>query len=484
MPTGRALGGTSAINAMLYTRGNSKDYDKWSDLGNDGWCYNDVLAYFKKSEDAHLKHFDRKYHNQGGPLQVEEQQHTTYLTEALMEAGKEKGLQEIDVNGKEQIGITRPTLTTKYGKRHSTSQAFLHPAVDRKNLIVKPHSIATKIIISPHTKEATGIKYVHDGKLYVAKAKKEVIVSAGTINSPKLLMLSGVGPKNHLEEHGIEMLHDLPVGHNLKDHPIFTGLVVVMNETLAPHDQSKPKESLVEYLKEGKGMLANTGVECMAFVKTDKSKEKADVPDVEILGLGGSYTSGQKETSRKYLLTEETYNSMFKPLEGKSIFTLGVLPLHPKSSGAVKLKSKDPLHHPLIYAKQFSDPDDHDIETVLAGIKKASALIETQSIQKLGAEIAKNPVHGCEKHEIHTDDYWKCAIRTLTVSMGDYTGTCKMGAHTDKEAVVDNKLKVHGINKLRVADTSVVPVTISGHVNSAAIMIGEKAADLIKEHWK
>lgn len=484
MATGRALGGSSAINAMLYTRGNSKDYDKWSDAGNDGWCYNDVLPYFKKSQDAHLKHFDRKYHSQGGPLQVEDQQYSTYLSEAFVGASKEKGLKEVDVNGKEQIGVSRPTLSSKHGKRQSSSAAFLEPAQLRKNLVVKPFSLVTKILISPHTKEATGVKYLHDGKLHVAKAGKEVVLSAGAINSPKLLMLSGIGPKNDLEALGIEHVHDSLVGHNLKDHPLFIGLVVVMNETLAPHDASKPRESLEAWLKDGKGVLSSTGAEGLAFIKTPKSKDVADVPDVELIALRGSYTTGHEETARKHRINEETYKTMFQPLEGKSVFTLGVLPLHPKSTGVVKLKSKDPLHNPLIFAKQFSDLDDHDVDTVVAGVKKAADLIDTESLHKLGAHMADHPVHGCEKHEFNTEDYWKCAVRTLSVSMNDYTGTCKMGPHTDKEAVVDHQLKVHGIGKLRVADASVIPVTISGHVNSAAVMIGEKAADMIKEDWK
>ncbi|KAI4454896.1 glucose-methanol-choline gmc oxidoreductase [Holotrichia oblita] len=273
--TGRAMGGSSAINRMLYTRGNAKDYDIWSDLGNDGWCYRDVLPFFKKSEDAHLHKFDRKHHSQGGPLYVEEPQYNSHMREAFLEAGHELGYKTIDYNGEEQIGFAVPQLVTKNGRRNSVSKAYLEPAKNRKNLAVRPFSQVTQIIIAKHTKEATGVKYIHQGKLFVAKNKKDIILSGGAINSAQLLMLSGIGPKEHLERVGLDCVQDLAVGHNLNDHVAFTGLNFISNETIPEENQ---KDNLISWLKDGKGPLSHGDVEAFAFLKSEISKDLLIIP--------------------------------------------------------------------------------------------------------------------------------------------------------------------------------------------------------------
>lgn len=479
LPSGKALGGSSAINSMMYTRGNEKDYDLWADHGNDGWCYKDVLPYFKKQEDAHLHNFDRKYHSQGGPVHVENPQHDSPMTEVVVQAGKELGLEEVDYNGQHQLGISAPQINTEHGKRESSSQAYLVPHKNRHNLVVRPLSQALQIIISPHTKEATGVKYLHNGKLFIAKADKEVIVSAGALNSPKLLMLSGVGPKEDLEHLHIEVLSDLPVGHNLKDHVFFPGVSYYLNKSTEIPDLH---DELVQLLKERKGPLTNPGPIAIGFIKTAASEDKTDYPDVELLAIQNSLNEGFDAV--KFLrYKREIYDSVWKPIEAKESIDMGVVLMHPKSTGIVKLKSKDPLNWPAVHVNQLTDPDDHDLLTLLHGAKKAAEFGKTEAFQKIGAHLNEHPVHGCETHEFGSDLYWKCAIRHLSTAFAHYIGTCKMGPHTDKEAVVDNRLKVHGIQKLRVADVSVIPVPITGHTNAAAMMIGEKASDLIKEDW-
>lgn len=484
MSRGKALGGMSAINSMFYVRGNAKDYDRWSDLGNEGWCYRDVLPYFLKAENAHLHHFDRKFHKLGGPVNIEDPQYQTPLSEKFLEASKELGIKTVDYNGNEQIGYSIPQATTKNGKRNSVAQSYLVPAKTRKNLIVKPLSHVIKIIISPHTKEAYGVKYVHDGQLYIAKAAKEVILAAGAINTPQLLLLSGIGPKEELEKLDIHTVHDLKVGHNLKDHIAFLGLSFVMNDTEAPvehkHDE---KDELVAYLKNGKGPLTSISVEGLNFVKTAASKDKTDYPDVELLFIPDANNKGYENT--KHLrIKRETYDSIWKPIEGKKAFTVAVMQTHPKSKGTVTLKSKDPFNHPVISPNALSDVEEHDISTVLAGIRKAQEYLKTETFHKLGAEINKHQLHGCDQHEFDSDVYWKCAIRFLSVNLGHASGTAKMGPETDPEAVVDNKLRVHGVHKLRVADASVIPVEITGHLEAPTVMVGEKASDLLKEYWK
>ncbi|KAJ3664213.1 hypothetical protein Zmor_008400 [Zophobas morio] len=476
---GKALGGSTAINGMLYTRGNAKDYDKWADLGNDGWCYDDVLSYFKKAEDADLKHFDHKYHNRGGPFHIEHPQYLTHISESSLAAGKELGLDTIDFNGKEQIGLGITQIISKHGKRQSTAQAYLEPAKKRHNLIIKPFSHVTKILISPHTKEATGVEFIHDGKLHVANAEKEVILSAGTINTAQILMLSGIGPKEQLEKHDIPVVSALNVGKHFKDHIAFFALDLIYNGT----EPEEPElDEVVEYLKNGKGPLTTTGCEVLGYIQTEVSKDKAHHPDIELFFYNKKLSSSPP--TNPFRLKPEVHESLWKPVDGKKALNIGVMLAHPKSTGTVVLKNKDPLHHPLVDPNQLSDPDDEDLHTLLAGIKKAVSFADTEALKKLDLVFNEHQVAGCEDHEWGTDDYWKCAIKHLTISLRHVTGTARMGPKGDEDAVVDNKLNVYGVHKLRVADASVIPVTITGHTMAASIMIGEKASDLIKESWK
>lgn len=361
------------------------------------------------------------------------------------------------------------------------SQAYLLPEITRKNLVVKPLSQVIKIIISPHTKEAYGVKYLHDGKLYIAKAAKEVIVAAGAINTAQLLLLSGIGPKEELEKLDIHVAEDLNVGRDFKDHIAFVGVNYVLNGTAT--ESAEAKEELIAYLKSGEGPLTSVNVEGLGFIRTAISKEKPDYPDVELIFVPQAYNVGYEKL--KHLnLKPETYDSVWKPIEGKRAFTIAVVQTQPKSRGSVTLKSKDPLSHPVVSPNQLSDADDHDLSTILAGVHKALEYGRTEAFRKLGAHLNTHQVHGCEHYEIDTEAYWKCAIRFLSVSLRHPSGTARMGPETDAEAVVDKKLRVRGVHRLRVADASVIPVSITGHINAPVVMIGEKAADLIKEEWK
>lgn len=475
------MGGSSAINGMLYTRGNAKDYDIWSDLGNEGWCYRDVLPFFKKSEDAHLHHFDRKHHSQGGPLNVEEPHHNSHVREAFLEAGHELGYKTIDYNGEEQIGFAVPQLVTKSGRRNSVSKAYLEPAKNRKNLAVRPFSQATQIIISKHTKEATGVKYIHQGKLFIAKNRKEIILSGGSINSPQLLMLSGIGPKEHLERVGLDCVQDLAVGHNLKDHVAFLGLNFVSNETVPEENH---KENLISWLKDGKGPLSHVGIEAFAFLKTEISKDLPDYPDIDFKLLPHPMNIGHEAVKNEFNIRKELYDTIWAPNEGKLGCTILVVLPHPKSVGVVKLHSKDPLNYPIINGNYLTDEEHIDRDTILAGIKKALALTGTEAFKKLGLHLNEHKILGCANHAHDTDEYWKCAIKHLTVSLSTPSGTCKMAPETDKEGVVDNQLRVRGIHKLRVADGSVIPNAVTAQIEAPEVMIGEKAADVIKHQWK
>ncbi|GLV38213.1 uncharacterized protein CBL_12859 [Carabus blaptoides fortunei] len=487
---GKALGGTSAVSSMLYTRGNQLDFDRWADDDHlQTWCYDHVLPWFKKSEDATLKQFDNKYHSQGGPLDVQESPYVGPLRESFLDGAKELGSPIIDYNGKHQLGFGPVQSTTLHGKRRSTGEAFLKPSSHRENLQVIPGAHATQILIGEHTHEAVGVKYVtrSDGKPHVAKAKKEVILAAGVYNSPKLLKLSGVGPTDELAKHGIPVKVDLPgVGENLIDHLTYIGLNYIANETSLSEHLVDQQEALKSWVSEGKGPLASPQhVEALGFIKTAASKEGKDIPDIQVTFSTETFTPEAGEAlGLTNHLTEETYKAGFKPLEGHYVYSIQPTLLHAQSKrGTVSLKSKNPFHWPLITGHHLTDADDHDIVTLLHGVRKGLALGASKGLQAHGGHLMEVPSPGCGAHDFGSDDYWKCSIRHLAV-VTPQGGTCKMGPAKDKLAVVDTHLKVHGVGKLRVADSSVVPLPISGHYQATAIMIGEKASDLIKESWK
>ncbi|KAJ8958498.1 hypothetical protein NQ318_002292 [Aromia moschata] len=471
---GKSLGGNSATNDMLYTRGNHKDYDIWADLGLDGWCWNDVLPYFKKIEDAHMHDLDRKYHNLGGPLHLEHFQHESGIAQNIFDGGHELGIKTVDYNGEHQLGLGIPQAITKKGRRNSVSEAYLIPADKRKNLVVRPLSQVVKIVISPHTKEAYAVKYIHDGHLYVVKAAKEIILAAGAINTPQLLLLSEVQELDPRKTWNISRsppVADLKVGHNLKDHIAFVGLNFVFNETAK--EVHEGEDSVVDYLKNAKGPLTTAGAEVLGFLKTEISKDKSDYPDVELLITMDLYNKG----SRRRCTTPSGPRWKARPASPSPWCCC--TPSPPESSPCT---TKTPSTTPLINPNYLEDEENHDVDTLLAGIHKALKLAHTESLQKLGIHLNHNQVPGCEHEDV--DAYWKCAIRHLSVSLRGVSGTARMGRETDKAAVVDHQLRVHGVHKLRVADASVIPVSISGHLTAPTIMIGEKAADLIKEHWK
>ncbi|EFA05536.1 glucose dehydrogenase [FAD, quinone]-like [Tribolium castaneum] len=479
IPTGRALGGTTSINSMVYTRGNPRDYDLWSDLGNEGWCWADVLPYYKKLEDAHFAPFDKKYHHFGGPQHLEHPQYLRFLTDHTLEAAKELDLHLIDYNGKHQIGISVPQLTSKCGKRFSTAEAYLERAEKRDNLIVKPLSQVLKVLISTHTKEAQGVVYLHEGKTFVAKAEKEVVLAAGALNTPKILLLSGVGPKEDCEKLHIHHVADLKVGHNLKIRPSFVGLDFLYTaEEAQSHDEY---HDILKYLKYGKGPLTSPGIEALAFLKTNISKSPLTYPDIELKFLSRYHP--QQDLYSWMKPTPKHYDSLWKPLEAHNCLKIIVTLNHPKSSGIVKLHTSNPLRPPIIEPHFLSDEDEKDYHTILAGIKKALKFSHTEAFKKIGIKLNHHGVHGCEETEFGTEAYWECAIKYLVVATEDVSGTARMGPESDHYAVVDKKLRVHGIHNLRVADASVIPVTMSGSLVGPTMVIGEKAAHIIMEEW-
>lgn len=486
-PRGKGLGGSSLINYMIYNRGNKRDFDFWAKAGNVGWSYRDVLPYFKKSEKSRMKKkFDSRYHNQNGELSVEYVKYKTKLAQAYVGANKYLGYPEIDYNGVSQNGVAYMQANTLHGTRHTAAKAFLQPIrKTRKNLHILTQARVTKILIDPRSKTAYGVKYVKNRKEYTVIANKEVILSAGAFNSPQLLMLSGIGPKKHLKKIGVTLLKDLPVGRNLLDHVNVFAPTFRLNTTSLSVRSSELLRSPIfpEYLL-GRGPLTIIGgVEVLTFMKTKRSRDPADHPDIELIFIPGSLSSDEGSGLKSGMrISDETYNAVYKQLENIDTWSVLIMLFRPKSVGYLELKDSNPFHWPRIYHNYFDEPE--DIEHILEGIREVIRISDTPQMQKYGSTLHDVPLPHCAHLQFNSDNYWRCAIRTITGTTYHQLGTCKMGPWNDPTSVVSPELKVHGVNRLRVVDTSIIPYAPTGHPNALSYMIGEKAADMIKyEHF-
>lgn len=487
-PRGRALGGTSTINGMLYIRGTKHDFDEWAAAGNDGWSYDEVLEYFKKSEDfrprANEKDLQFFYHGSGGPLTVQRME-SLDLAWTLLGAAKEAGYRELDdINGPSQLGFAHMDATIINGTRCNTAKAFLGPVKNRKNLHVIKNSTVTRIIIDPIGKEAKTVEFrSRDDKLQQVRIKKEVILSAGTVSSPQLLMLSGIGPEAHLKEFGIKVIKDLKVGENLQDHFLFLGSLcsIRSSEKL----QSNPLSSLdwsYEYLTRRTGALTTFyGTSVSGFIKTKFALD--DRPDIQIFffGILANDTNGSAVFGKAFGLTDETILSLQEmSKEHDVVFMVPVL-TRPSSRGKILLRSANPSDYPKIYAGYLTSTK--DVDTMLEGIYATVGIMETDVMRRRDTRRRKLFVNVCEGLDFDTRSYWECMMRNIGASSFHAVGTCKMGPSSDPEAVVDPKLKVHGVKGIRVADASIMPQIIVTPTYATTIMIGEKAADIIKMDW-
>ncbi|KAJ9587730.1 hypothetical protein L9F63_018838 [Diploptera punctata] len=333
-PRGKVLGGTSVINYMIYTRGNKRDYDQWEKLGNKGWSYNDVFPYFLKSEDIGIRELlNSPYHSTGGYLNVQEAAYKTPLSPAFLEAGRELGHRVGDPSAESQLGFSYAQATIRNGTRCSASKAFLRPVRNRPNLYISKRAIVTKILINPKTNRAFGVEVVKNNRMFKVRARREVILSAGVFNSPQLLMLSGVGPREHLEELGIPVLKDAKVGYNLQDHVSMAGLAFFVNDSISLVESRlivNPAYGL-DYLINRKGPLTLPGgTEAVAFYRTKHSNnsnpEDSDWPDLEIVFAPGALTGDTAGSLRRGLgITEQLYRQVFQPSAGRDAY--GLVPI-------------------------------------------------------------------------------------------------------------------------------------------------------------
>jgi len=490
LPRGKILGGTSSINFMIYNRGNRRDFDRWAAAGNTGWSYDEVLPYFLKSENAQLYGLERsRYHNHSGPLHVEDVRFRSKIVHAFVRGAQQTGHKYTDYNGESQIGVSYVQATTKNGQRHSAFRAYIEPIrSDRLNLHILTFAKVLKVIIDPQTKSAKGVELNYRGFNYKIFARKEVILSAGTFNSPQLLMLSGIGPSDNLKAIEVPVIKELPVGMQLYDHMCHFGPTFITNTTGETIFQSNINLAMVKsfaFLGDPSTMLSSIGgVESLTFLKVPGSKEPADMPDIELITVDGSLASDAGSALKNGAnFKNEIYRDVYQDLAQRKQdhFSVLVMQFHPKSVGRLWLHNRNPFEWPRINPKYFQR--DEDVEFLLQGIKETIKITKSPALQKLGTRLHTKKIPGCGNFNFGSDDYWRCSIRTMSYTLHHQVATCRMGPETDRSAVVSPELKVHGISNLRVVDTSIIPFPPTAHTNAASFMIGEKASDLIKNEW-
>lgn len=422
-PRGKVLGGSDSINFMIYVRGNRYDYDRWQELGNQGWGYTDVLPYFKKMEN--WEHGGSDYRGVGGPLNITEPSPIDHLTAAFLEAGREYGWpRNTDYNAASQEGFGIRQSTIFQGRRQSTAVCYLHPVESRPNLTVWTNALATRVLFEGT--RAVGIAYLKDGGEQQERVNKEVVLAGGVINSPQLLLLSGVGPADQLRALDIRVVADVPgVGHNLQDH-----LAVDMCFTTKP--------SVPPFGNLGGGV---------AFIKTQPDLL---APDVQCI-----------------------YRPTILAPQGTSKgYTLMAILVNIQSQGHLELRSTDPTQPPAIFANDLASEEER--RTLANGVRLARRVTQTPSL----ARITEKEIIPCPHAQSETEII-EC-LRTDGRSIHHPSGTCKMGR--DPMAVVDEQLRVRGVEGMRVVDASIMPVIVRGNINASVIMIAEKGADLITNH--
>jgi choline dehydrogenase len=445
-PRGKTLGGSSSINAMIYVRGSDWDYDHWAALGCNGWSYADVLPYFKRSE--HQTRGEDEYHGTRGALHISDPTSPNPMTVAFLRAAQAAGIPfQDDFNGASQEGVGLYQTTTKNGKRHSAAKAFLVPALGRPNLKVLTGALVTKVLFENQT--AVGVQYLQSRgrQIKSVRAAREIILCGGAVNSPQVLMLSGIGAADQLRRLNIDVVADVPgVGQNLQDH-LITGVGFYSPRPVSLANAERPRD-IAQYVLFGRGMLRSNGAEAGGFTQLTND---VPAPDLQF-----------------HFLPIFIYDHGLTRLDGHG-FALGVTALRPQSRGCIMLRSADPLTHPLIQPNYLQAGA--DLRLLIDGIRRAREVIYQDAMRPYrGVEF--NPGYAQQ-----SDEALAAYIRWQVQTIYHPVGTCKMGV--DEASVVDPQLRVRGVERLRVVDASIMPTITSGNTNAPTIMIGEKAADLI-----
>src|SRR5580658_1268248 len=453
-PRGKVLGGSSSINGLVYIRGQAEDFDHWRQLGNTGWSFDDVLPYFRRAEDQIRG--ASELHGTNGPLAVSDVHDYDPISKAFIKSALDLGFpRNNDFNGATQEGAGYYQLTTRNGRRCSTAVGYLRPARQRPNLRVETNALAEQVLFEG--RRATGVRFRQHGAPRTVRTRREVILCGGAINSPQLLLLSGVGPAQHLTDIGIAVHHDLPgVGQNMQDH-YQTRIVEKCRFPITVNDimlsRWKMLKTGLEYFLFHKGPLTIAAAQAGLFART---RPELATPDLQFATV---------------------IFSADRPAEGLhkfSGFSVVVYQLRPESRGELKLKSPDPSAPPAMHPNYLSTETDR--RTIVDGLKLARRLLSTPDMQHfIASEYIPGP-------QVQTDDELLAYVRQYGSTVFHPTSSCKMGS--DPMSVVDHALNVHGLDALRVVDASIMPAVVSGNTNAAAIMIAEKAADLMRQEMR
>ena len=451
-PAGKIIGGGSAINGMMYVRGHKSDYDSWAEQGNQGWSYKDVLPYFNKSETSEFG--DSVSRGKNGPQYVSKVRVQHPLNQAFIDSAVEVGIPyNPDLNGDSQEGVGECQATQKRGWRYSTARGYLKPAMKRPNLTVRLEALVSKVQIE--NGRVTGVEYQIEGKKYFARSNIGVVISAGALASPKILMLSGVGPTDELKKHGIEVLSNVPgVGKNLQEHPVVRMSFHVKNSRTLTSDLKNPWHSLMHglnYIFNGRGALAN----CIGHVQAlSHTRPNLKAPNVQIIF-----------SPLSYVMTETGPKPYTKPAVGVGIGLARI-----QSVGEVRLRSDKAEDNPVIDYSLLSNPD--DVAQLREAMRLTRKIFSAKAFSEYYLDEREPGINWDSDEELNQ------YIRETSGLMFHPCGTCKMGA--DDMAVVSSDLAVKGVEGLWVADASVFPHVPAGNINATCIMVGEKAADLIK----
>uniref|UniRef100_UPI000EF51877 glucose dehydrogenase [FAD, quinone]-like isoform X1 n=1 Tax=Ciona intestinalis TaxID=7719 RepID=UPI000EF51877 len=489
-PRGKVLGGSSSMHYMWYVRGGKDDFDSWEKSGATGWSYKDVLPYFKKSEQAMHTNMTEDFHGTDGYLKTS-YPYNSELANLFVKAGEELGYDHTDYNGERMLGFHLAQQTLYKGRRQSSATSFLHSVIkERRNrLHIVGRAHVRQIVFEEGEdgrKRASGVIYVRDDVEVKVRARKEVIVSGGAVGSPQLLMLSGIGPKQHLKDTGIPLVADLPgVGQNMQDHVQVPATFRAETEGLTMGDKTF-LSSVLEYVIGSTGPLGHTGADAQALVRSTMAETAS--PDIQLVLLSAEWTRSNMKLFKNVLNLKQEFADRLEKLADKrntntfSNFLVYSCLLRPVSVGYIKLRSSNYLDHPVIQPNYLSNQKDVDV--LIEGFRLIEDLEKTDQFKKIGAKMDLSAL-GCgnETRSPRSDQFYECMSRSLTMTIFHPIGTAKIGSLSDVMAVVDPRLRVYKVEGLRVADASVMPSIPSANTQAACYMIGEKAADMIKEDW-
>ncbi|KAL1122889.1 hypothetical protein AAG570_003215 [Ranatra chinensis] len=453
-PSGRGAGGGSGMNAMIYTRGHQANYDDWAARGNTGWSYEEVLPYFLKSERVNIPQLRKSpFHGHSGNLTVRHVPFTSQLMESFIEAGRLAGYSRVDYSDpRSQEGFSQIQATVdEDGLRSSAVTAFMRPVANRPNLHMAFNTRVTKVLIDPKTMRAYGVEY----------------------------KTRGIGHADHLREFGIPVLKDLPVGDNLLEHLGMNGLVFLIDQPvglLAHELLANVVGYTAELVNNRRGPLTSLGCEAIGFVRTKYANLTGGLPDLELLFVPSAINQDGGYSLRKTMgVTDALYDNVYADIDRRHAFTIWPIPLYPRSKGTVRLRDADPLSKVRIYPNFLTHP--LDVAVMVEGLKTAVEMGEGPAFRWAGARLHRVPFPRCARLQFGSEPYWECAAREMTSQFHHQCCTAGMGR------VVDPRLRVYGVQGLRLADASVMPDMVGGHTQATCYMIGEKAADMIKEDW-